>query len=152
MKKIAVIAALISVMAMPALFAQNNIYIANPQGNAVSTYKNALYNYFTEVLGGFTQFQVTNSAAADSLSQVLTLDRNSRMVSDGYLTAVTNLTGVNYIIYTIIDERNGRLNIEAIRINCSDGSLDRMLSQSISRNVQEIRIITQVFAKQLMYR
>jgi hypothetical protein len=152
MKKIAIIAALMSVMAMPALFAQNNIYIANPQGNAVSTYKNALHNYFNEVLGGFTEFQLTNSVAADSLSQVLTIDRNMRKVSSQYITAVTNLIGVDYIIYTIIDERNGRLNIEAIRINCSDGSLDRMLSQSISRNVQEIRIITQIFAKQLMYR
>ena len=140
-----------SVMAMPALFAQNNIFIANPQGNAVSTYKNALYNHFNDVLGSFTDFQLTNSVAADSLSQVLTLDRNSRKVSDGYLTAVTNLSGVNYIIYTIIDERNGRLNIEAIRINCSNGSLDRMLSQSITRDVQEIRTITQIFAKQLMY-
>ena len=151
MKKIAVIAALMSVMAMPALFAQNNIFISNPQGNAVSTYKNALYNHFNDVLGSFTDFQLTNSVAADSLSQVLTLDRNSRKVSDAYLTAVTNLSGVNYIIYTIIDERNGRLNIEAIRINCSNGSLDRMLSQSITRDVQEIRTITQIFAKQLMY-
>ena len=141
-----------SAMAMPALFAQNNnIFIANPQGNAVGTYKTSLYNYFTEVLGSFTDFQLSNSVAADSLSQILTIDRNTRKVSNQYLTAITNLRGVDYIIYTIIDERNGRLNIEAIRINCSDGSLDRMLSQSISRDIQEIRIITQVFAKQLMY-
>ncbi|MBQ1883883.1 MAG: hypothetical protein IJQ89_05720 [Bacteroidales bacterium] len=151
MKKIAIIAVLISVMAMPALFAQNNIYLANPQGNAVSSYKNALYNDFNEVFGGFTNFQLTNSVAADSLMQILTIDRNSRKVSDQYLTAVTNLSGVDYIIYTIIDERNGRLNVEAIRINCSNGLLDRMLSQSIPRSLQEIRIITQVFAKQLMY-
>ncbi len=136
---------------MPALFAQNNIYLANPQGNAVSSYKNALYNDFNEVFGGFTNFQLTNSVAADSLMQILTIDRNSRKVSDQYLTAVTNLSGVDYIIYTIIDERNGRLNVEAIRINCSNGLLDRMLSQSIPRSLQEIRIITQVFAKQLMY-
>lgn len=140
-----------SAMAMPSLFAQNSIFIATPQGNAVGTYKTSLHNYFTEVLGSFTDFQLTNSVAADSLSQILTIDRNTRKVSSQYLTAVTNLTGVDYIIYTIIDERNGRLNIEAIRINCSDGSLDRMLSQSISRDIQEIRIITQVFAKQLMY-
>ena len=151
MRRAALLAVLTTVLSFSTLFAQNNIFIASPTGNAVNTYKNALYSYFNDVLGGFTEFRVVNSTAADSISQELTLDRNQRKVSSQYLSAITNLAGVDYIVYTIIDERNGRLNIEAIRINCSNGSLDRMLSQSISRNVSDIDILTQIFAKRLFY-
>ncbi|MBR5028993.1 MAG: hypothetical protein IKX51_07215 [Bacteroidales bacterium] len=151
MKKIALAAVIMAVLSMPALFAQNNVFIANPTGNAVSTYKNALYNYFNDVLGGFSEFHLVNSQAADSLSQVITIDRNSRKVSSHYTTSVTSLTGVDYICYTIIDERNGRLNVEAMLINCSTGNLDRMLSRSIARDMNEIRTLAQIFAKQLLY-
>ncbi|MBR4198833.1 MAG: hypothetical protein IKQ94_08680 [Bacteroidales bacterium] len=151
MKKIALAAVMMAVLTIPALFAQNNVFIANPTGNAVSTYKNALYNNFDDVLSGFTEYQLVNSSAADSLSRVLTIDRNSRKVSSQFTTALSNLSGVNYICYTIIDERNGRLNVEAMLINCSTGNLDRMLSRSIARDMNEIRTLAQMFAKQLLY-
>ena len=151
MKKIAIATVIMAVLSMPALFAQNNIFIARPIGNAVSTYKNALYNYFGDVLGGFTHYNLVNSTLADSVSHSLSIDRNSRKVSSEYTSAVTSLTGVDYICYTIIDERNGRLNVEAMLINCSTGNLDRMLSRSIIRDVNEIRYLTETFAKQLLY-
>lgn len=151
MKKIALAAVIMTVLSMPSLFAQSNIFIANPTGNAVSTYKNALYNDFDEVLGGFTEYQLVSNAAADSVSRALTIDRNARKVSSQYITAVTSLTGVNYICYTIIDERNGRLNVDAMLINCSTGNLDRMLSRSIARDMNELKELVQIFAKQLLY-
>ena len=151
MKKIALAAVIMAMLSMPALFAQNNIFIAHPAGNAVSAYKNALYTSFNDVWGGFSVVQLVNNGTADSISRILTIDRNERKVSSEYITAVTSLSGLDYICYTIIDERNGRLNVEAILINCSTGNLDRMLSRSIPRDINEIKILTQIYAKQLLY-
>ena len=71
MKKIALAAVIMAMLSMPALFAQNNIFIAHPAGNAVSAYKNALYTSFNDVWGGFSVVQLVNNGTADSMGMYI---------------------------------------------------------------------------------
>lgn len=152
MKKIALITLLFAAMAFTGISAQTNVYVANPSGNAINTYKTSLKNYFNDVLGGFSTVSlVAPNTVADSILQQITIDRNNRKVSAQYLTDVASISGTDKVCYTIIDERNGRLNVEAMLINCSTGNVEKILSQSISRSVNDIRTLVQIFSKKLFF-
>ena len=135
---------------MSSVSAQSTIFVATPVGNAVATYKNALKTHFTEVMGGCSIVTLTNNAMADSIAQIMTIDRTNRKVSSNFSTQLYS-SGIDYICYSIIDERNGRLNIETMLVNCSTGNVERILSRSISRDMEEIRMLTQIFTKQLLF-
>ncbi len=152
MKRIALMTLILASVATTSVFAQSNIYVASPAGSAINTYKTALKNAFSDVLGGFTEFNLVGvNASVDSLLQVMIIDRTNRKVAASYRTALANLTGIDNICYTIIDERNGRIHVESMLINCSTGNITRMLSQSIIRDVEAIKTVAQKMSKQLLY-
>ncbi len=152
MKRIVLIALILVTVTTTSVFAQSNIYVASPAGSAINTYKTALKNAFIDVMGGFTEFNLVGAnSSADSLSQALTIDRTNRKVASQYRTALANLNGIDNICYTIIDERNGRLHVESMLINCATGNITRMLSQSIIRDVDAIKTVAQKMSKQLLY-
>ncbi|MBR0073957.1 MAG: hypothetical protein IJP95_08990, partial [Bacteroidales bacterium] len=80
-------------MAFTEISAQTNVYVANPSGNAINTYKTSLKNYFNDVLGGFSTVSlVAPNTVADSILQQITIDRNNRKVSAQYLTDVASIS------------------------------------------------------------
>ena len=153
MKRIALLAAIIAIVGVSSVCAQSTVVISTPMGNAAATYKNTLKLSYSEAIGGFTTVSLSNTNAnvVDSIAGDLSINRTDRTADSITLVALQTMTGADYLCYSTIDERNGRLNVEAMLINCNTGRIEKILSRGISRNVIDVRNIAQILAKELLF-
>lgn len=153
MKRFAFLSVIIAMFTVSSVCAQSTVVISTPSGNAVAAYKNTLKTSFSDAISGFSTVSLTNSYAnsVDSIAQDLEINRAQRTADTTALVTLQTITGADYLCYSTIDERNGRLNIEAMLINCNTGRIEKLLTRGIARNTVDILRIGQMLSKELFF-
>lgn len=151
MRKVIVIASLL-LLSMAGVFAQTrSVVVAEPQGSANATYKNAAKNMMLSVMQGMSPISATANATVDGIVATTSLNHSSTDVPSSVLASLQALNGTDYVCYILLNESNGRVYAEAMLINCVTGKVERPQTDVVGRNVREVEVAVSKFAKTLVF-
>ncbi len=151
MRKVIVIASLL-LLSVAGVFAQTrSVVVAEPQGSANATYKNAAKNMMLSVMQGMSPISATANATVDGIVATASLNHSSTDVPSSVLTSLQALNGIDCVCYILLNESNGRVYAEAMLINCTTGKVERPQTDVVGRNVREVEVAVSKFAKALIF-
>lgn len=152
MRKIIVIASLF-LLSVAGVYAQytGSVVVAEPQGSANATYKNAAKNMMLSVMQGMSPITATANATVDGIVATANINHNSTDVPAAVLSSLQALNNVDYVCYILVNENSGRIYIEAMLMDCSNGKVIRPQTDVIGRSVREVEVSVSKFAKALVF-